>query len=385
MILRPPGREGLVGAASAFATMIRCNSCDRYNETRFTALRTCPRCGSDLVARVAAHRKMEVKRHAGNIAHAYELQYSDAPLVDVAIDLRHEKEQLLAYAYCMVDVADRVRRWVTSKDDFVIGFMTGSAPLTALLRQLYPTMLDGRLQLVPGLAHAGHGARPALERVLGDYFARGMRRLFVIDEANSGTQLHTAAQAIERWAHRVARTATLPVHLLGLRDASRSKPEHEIRTLVAGAKRHNGRRVTRIQLTLLTAPRLLAYDHYGDLIKGVRRHPESYLPSRIRVRSYEVHCSRSVHTPCAPLLGASAGAADQQFGNVLLRVVGKQKSAASSWPDAALCKPCEALLRQVRGLVERLEPDWPDVSAIDLGKYWDVRARAQKQLVIPRS
>jgi hypothetical protein len=192
-----------------------CPTCSVFDEIRFQELGTCPTCGSNLQQRVEARDRMKFRRSQSHIAHPYELSYGDTPILDVGIHLRHEKLDVILYTHGLIRATSVVMEWAQNESDFGIGFLTGSAALMWLLRELYPGRLADRIRYVPGLAHTGQDSERHLRSTLNDSLARGMRRLFIVDEVISGTQLHTNARAIERWARDFHSTHSFEVLLIG--------------------------------------------------------------------------------------------------------------------------------------------------------------------------
>lgn len=365
--------------------IIVCPTCATFNEEIFRSLGSCPACGQDLLPRVQARDRMRVRRSADHIAHEYEIEYGAVPILESGLMLRHEKKDLIEYTRGLIGAAGVVLDWLT-EGDFGVGFLTGSADLMWLLRRLYPNTLGDRIRYVPGLAHRGQNAEQMLGSTLNDLLARGMRRLFVVDEVVSGTQFQTNARAIERWARNMHSTAPFHVLLVGIQPTRSTIGFEELCRLIRTAKRHNRPRVSRFTVRLVTVPELLASDGRGRLIKGLRKNrgQPGYTGSRWRALGYLVACKREVHTHCAKYeVLATAGSTDQTFGNAIWRLLRPSTSNATSWPDADICDLCGEALSDLRHAVANLPPDG-SASHVSLGSLSSIRERARRGPLVVR-
>jgi len=325
------------------------------------------------------------------VAHPYELEYSLTPAELVDDPLVHKSWDFLDYARGLIEIAATIREWIGPKyeDCFGLGFLRGSADLAWVLRRLYPVETTDRFNLTAGLSDGGTGqGKKELAAALRNALASGMTRLYVIDEAVSGTQLRTDVKAIEDWCQEMGLLVRLPVLVVGLRSRVRSKDEREIRRMVRTAFRRNRKPTTAVDVRLPIVDTLLALDDNGRYLKGVGKKRAGqvrfYTAARFFPGRYRVLCPNLLTAGgCASLdVRDSAGSLDQIFGNAIWEAYGLTSAGSHRWPESIMrfgCPECRQRLKALRAFASNIPQPakGDDQEAKNLGDLATIRRTAR--------
>jgi len=339
-------------------------------------------------------------------AHAAENYYVTTPVTEVEGLIRVNAHRMLDYSRARLDVA------ILLANDFreqsqtgVVGLLTGSVGLLATARELLEPLHPGRFKLAMGLGHAqgGNAAETELHQTLDEMRRTGVRRVVLVDEVKSGTQMTTDMQAAVRWV-KSTRANEMEITALGVCGAPPKGKTSAPTVAQLVTKANLGRQII-LPRTIYTTS-LLEMDTEGLKFRGVKRRDEF-------IGEYDYqreHPSAGLFFYC-PDGGASGGAGvrslDTAFNGTVNRILGLSNPGeglapmnvtddpdgepilpTKTWPDtieSGSCETCRNLLRIAR-LTAVYRHHWTSVAAYYLSEnrppnrdldYW---LAAEKQI-----
>ncbi len=263
----------------------------------------------------------------------------------------------------------------------VIGFLTGSIGLLATARELLEPLHPGRFKFVMGLAHAqgGNAGEAELHAVLDDLHGKGVRRIVLVDEVKSGSQMTAGMKAAIRW---VRSTGAKDTEITAVGVSGRPPKDKERPPTVAELVTKAGLTQQIINPRTVTAMSLLEMDTDGLKFRGVEKRKE-YIGEYDYYREQPneglfIACPaggesggggiRSLDTAFAGtvnrILGLSHRAADVVPINVTDDPDGGEIPPAITWPDTienGSCQICRDLFRTARE-VATLRHYWTSVA-----------------------
>ena len=344
---------------------LACPYCDKYDRKTFLKLKVCPKCGSDLAARVSERERAPAfRRDEAFVAHRSEVEYAHTAVVQRDEPVEHDASQLLDYAIGLLDLTRLALEASADAAALVLGFLTGSASLSWLLRRRYGRRLESRVRFAPGLRTPR--ATTDLEAILDSAYASGRSHVVVIDEVVSGSQMRTNLAAIDAWAVSRGYDDHLKVDLLGVREAGSELSDDEVRIRILRDSKKHKFSLKGVSASFVTVPKLLAMDSEGRPLKGVwGGGGVPYAADRIWPGGYRVRCrNRIAFEGCADLdVAWSDASLDQVFGELVWRICGFSPENERVWPGTVLrrgCADCRERLIRAREIAAKLPPLPPE-------------------------
>jgi len=343
--------------------IIDCPYCVSASAELAAMERVCPKCGGELGRnRLTASSAWE--REDAFDANPVEARYGEVAVTHIDRSVDHDAHEVLAYADGLLDVVSIALDLVLGDPGSaaVLGFMTGSDDLDWLLRRVAGHLLEGRLVHVRGLSHGTADADPKreLRSQLNVWAEMGVKRIVLIDEVLSGTQMWTALCDIRDWFRCQNRSRPLMLNLLGVAEARRVDDDDGnawMRKQVFKAPPNLPAELY-AETHLVRVPKLLALDKPGQPLKSfVRGTDGNYQPKRISPVAYTIRCPNRLLGGATSHVGLPGESLDRVFGNAIFAICGFGYTTPHRWPDTILkadCEDCRARLLTARKKAEAI-------------------------------